>query len=106
LSLDQDFSVEIVSCIEAGLSKFGNSMPQVVFWNFERQTNLNRRDIFRRPDLFSESIRKIFSGGSLTIEKKLVEEIVANFHLPVRNYSGLVDVVNEMKSRKILEFSV
>jgi hypothetical protein len=97
LALVQDFSPEVLQCIERGLSKFGKSVAPVVFWNFEHQTKLRTSEIYRRPDLFSDSLRHIFADGSAGIENRIVQEIVTTFHLSRRNYNGLDDAVNELK---------
>src|SRR5579872_6811702 len=99
MALVQDYHVDVLQCIERGLSTFGESVLPVVYWNFEQQRKLDRKEICRRADLFSDSLRKMFSDRSTIIEKGIVQEIVTTFQLSNRYYLGLSDVMNELKKR-------
>ena len=95
----EDVSDAILSCIESGLSEYGNSVPGMVFWNFEHRTKLSRKEICLRPDLFSQTLRHTFVESSLLIERKVVAEVALKFNLPERDYHGFVDVMEELNLR-------
>ena len=97
LTETHDLAPEVLECIDLAFSKFGSSVSAVVYWNFEHSTKLSRRDILHRPDLFSKAIHDIFSDGSAIIEKAIVSELKATFHLSNRNYSGIVDALSDFK---------
>jgi hypothetical protein len=57
------------------------------------------------PDLFSNTIREIFRGGALVLERAIIDELKTKFNLPDRNYRDLEDVVNTISlSRNSKDF--
>jgi hypothetical protein len=100
LALVEDISPEILSCIESGISVFGKTAASMVLWDIRRQMKLNRYEISQNPEVFSESLNRIFAAGSYVIERRVVSEIVMKFKLPERDYTGIADAINEIKKRE------
>jgi len=96
----QDQTPEILECIDRAFSKFGSSVSSVVYFHFEHSTKLSRRELVRRPDLFSKSLFDIFHDGSTVIEKAMVSELRTTFRLSNRNYKGLADALSELKQMR------
>jgi len=90
-------SKEVVSCIEQGLRRYDERLSWVVFSKFEKDNALSREDIIQKPELFSKTIKQIFRFGSPYVERTLIKELRKEFQLRERDYSGLADVILEIK---------
>ena len=84
---------EILTCIDRAFSRYGQSVATVVYWKFQLDTKLKKEGLIERPDLFCNTIRGIFKGGSRIIEAAIAQELKIQFKLPNRNYVELEDVM-------------
>jgi hypothetical protein len=88
---------EFWTCIRTAVSKFGDNKAELVFSRFESEYNLSRNEIFERPDLFVNTLRKYFRFSSSYVERAIISEACEKFSLPLRHYNGLSDVISEIK---------
>jgi hypothetical protein len=72
---------KILECIDQGIDTFGESVKTVVYWRFKTVYNSERKDVPRRPDLFSESLRAFFGERSFYVERSIVSVLIDTFHL-------------------------
>jgi hypothetical protein len=73
-------ALQVIQCIEKALSRFGESTPAIVFWNFESVFKVHKDEILSYPDEFVLSLEKMFGVGSKLIESVLLGEINSSFH--------------------------
>jgi len=66
---------QLLLCIEKGLNHYGASIAQVVFWNFETKTGLEKKDISKNPEKFVSSIEAMFAGGAMAVERTVICEL-------------------------------
>jgi len=104
LSLTQPESVScnkaVVRCIETRLRRFDEKLSWIVFSKFETEYGLAREDVIERPELFSKTMRQIFRFGSPYVEKGLIKDLKKEFQLEEKEYSGLADVVLEIRKSR------
>ncbi|MDA4111898.1 MAG: hypothetical protein OK439_05125 [Thaumarchaeota archaeon] len=94
-----DDSLEILDCLDRGFSRFGQSVGNVVYWKFQFTTKLSKLEVTKRPDLFSLTIQEIFREGGKIVENALIQELKVKFQIADRNYAGLEDAMNSIKTR-------
>ena len=68
----------ILECIDRGLDVFGSSVKTVMYWRFRTIYNQERRDIVRKPELFSECLRTFFGERAFYVESSIVGAIFDN----------------------------
>ena len=73
--IGDEFISRVLERIDLGLDHFGRTMKEVVYWNFESDFKLTKRDIVNHPEKFVQSIRDVFGSGSLLIEKTIIQEM-------------------------------
>ena len=71
----------ILECIDEGIDVFGKSVKDVIYWRLQTIHNLERKNIPRKPDLFSESLRTFFGERSLSVEQSIVTVLINKFHM-------------------------
>jgi len=84
LNYDERFRGEVMQTIKDGITKLlGKDVAEVIFYNFSKETGLDKDEIVRRPDLFEDTLVKMFGErGSLAIRSAIIKEINAHFQLP------------------------
>jgi hypothetical protein len=89
---------KILNCIDQGIDVFGKSVKDVVYWRLHTIQKLDRKDIPRKPDLFSESLRSFFGERSLTIEQSIVTVLIETLHVKDVNRSdSMAHVIAEAR---------
>ncbi len=74
---------KILECIATGLSRsFGESVKQVILYQFELATKSNSEELVSDPQAFAGFLERFFGRwGSRIVEEKIVEEIKREFGL-------------------------
>jgi len=72
---------KILESIDKGLDVFGTSVKSVVYYRFKTISNLEREDIARKPEQFSECLRSFFGQRAFNVEAAIVESLLETFHL-------------------------
>ncbi|MFI5419747.1 MAG: hypothetical protein ACHQ1H_02145 [Nitrososphaerales archaeon] len=73
---------KILECIDAGIDVFGSTVKNVIYWRLKSLSNLDRKDIIRKPEIFSECLRTFFGERAFNVEAAIVASILGSFHLP------------------------
>ena len=84
---DSHSQEEILQCIDSGLDVFGTTVKNVIYFRFKTILNLERTDIVRKPEAFSESLRSFFGERAFNVEAAIVASIIGRFHLTELNPS-------------------
>ena len=71
----------ILDCIDKGLDVFGASVKTVVYWGFEHDYGMEKRDVVTKPELFCNHMRDIFGQGSEIVERRIGHELRKAFGL-------------------------
>jgi hypothetical protein len=71
---------KILECIDAGLDVFGSSVKKVIYWRFHTIYNQDRKDILRKPELFSDCLREFFGERAFHVEASIVTAIYEQLH--------------------------
>lgn len=72
---------KILECIDAGIDVFGTTVKNVIYFRLKNLFNLERRDIIRKPEVFSECLRAFFGERAFNVEAAIVASILGSFHL-------------------------
>jgi hypothetical protein len=72
---------KILQCIDSGLDVFGTTVKHVIYWRFQTVYNQERKDIPRKPELFSECIRSFFGERAFHVEASIVAVLTDRLHL-------------------------
>jgi hypothetical protein len=87
---------KLLSSIDRGIDAFGPSVKSVLYYRFSSIYNSERKDILKKPQLFTESLRNFFGDRSFHVEESIVASIIDAFHLSEVNYAdSLTRVVHE-----------
>jgi hypothetical protein len=78
---------DILLCVDAGIDVFGGTVKNVIYFRFRTLFNLERHDIVRKPDAFSECLRGFFGTRAFNVEASIVAAIIGKFHLTEVNLS-------------------
>ena len=96
----------ILECVDAGIDFFGKSVKNVIYWRMQTIHHLERREIPRKPELFSDGLRSFFGERSYSIEAAIVAALVDRFHMVGVTYSdsmtrALVEARNQLRSQRV-----
>lgn len=86
-TFDED---RILACVDSGLDVFGSSVKNVIYWRLKTLSNLDRKDIVRKPEAFTECLRTFFGERAFNVEAAIVASILGTFHLTDVNLSDSV----------------
>lgn len=75
LQLSASDDERILECVDKGLDVFGTSVKTVIYWRFQSVYNRERKDIVRKPELFSECLRTFFGERAFHVESSIVSVI-------------------------------
>jgi hypothetical protein len=83
INFDEKFRGEVMRAIEDAITNlWGKDVAQVIFYNFSKDTKLERDEIVNNPDLFEATLEKIFGAqGSRSVSFKIVKEINDRFQV-------------------------
>ena len=96
----------ILECVDEGIDVFGKSVKNVIYFRLQTTHNLERKDISRKPELFSESLRSFFGERSFSIEQSIVAVLVDKFHMQGVTYSdsmtrAIVEARKQLRSQRV-----
>lgn len=78
----QSLDYEILQCVDKGLSVYGSSIRQTVYWQLLMKYKIKASDIPSSPELFCVGLEKILgSGGAVMVERAIVNEMITTFDL-------------------------
>jgi len=91
----------LLDCVDRGLDIFGSTVKSVVYWHFSSKFKLERRDIPRKSEIFSECLGSIFSSRANVVEQCIVAEIMQRFHVELPSHSSinLTDAIGEARKQ-------
>ncbi|MGI0091576.1 MAG: hypothetical protein ACREBS_07700 [Nitrososphaerales archaeon] len=92
------WNLKVVRSIEQGLNNYGESVAQVVFWNFEHYYKLGRQDIPVYPEKFAQSLNTIFGACTEKIGETIVEAIGSA--VPEMKLNTSLDLVAAIKEAR------
>ncbi|MDG6996146.1 MAG: hypothetical protein JRN52_09485 [Nitrososphaerota archaeon] len=88
---------DILKCVDNGLSKFGASIKQSVYWQLQNKHKIEAKDIPLSPQQFSEALEKILGyGGAIMVERAIADELVSKFgieFLPKKRFTIALDKI-------------
>jgi hypothetical protein len=96
----------LLECIDAGIDVFGKSVKNVIYWRLQTINNMERKDILRKPEVFSECLRSFFGERSFSIEQSIVAVLVDKFHMKDVTYSdsltrGILEARKQVRSQRV-----
>lgn len=93
----QSLEYEILQCVDKGLSVYGSSIRQTVYWQLLTKYKIKASDIPSNPGIFSSGLESILgSGGAVMVERAIVNEMIARFSipsLPQKKFSAALDTI-------------
>ena len=78
---------KILECIDAGIDVFGSTVKQVIYFRLKTLNSQDRKDIIKKPEIFSECLRGFFGERAFLVEHAIVASILGTFHLSGVNLS-------------------
>lgn len=87
-----------MDCIDGGLDQFGLTVKMVIYHRLQTTHDLQKKDVPRKPEIFSNAVREIFGIGSAVIEEKIVSSIVDGLHPKnVKKTDSLIHAITEAR---------
>jgi hypothetical protein len=75
-SLESKDAVErVLSAIETALCAYGETVPQVIYFQFEDRFGLKKEEIPRKSDEFVRLLDGFFGGGSSMVKTSILREL-------------------------------
>jgi len=73
---------KISECVDAALKKLGKNAGESIYYYLEKDFNLKKFEMSKKPEIFEKALTKIFGEqGAKTIEKLIIIEIRNTFQL-------------------------
>ncbi|MEM3459120.1 MAG: hypothetical protein QXN36_00820 [Candidatus Bathyarchaeia archaeon] len=70
-----NFKRLLFEAVDEGLLVLGKSGRDAVYFHLESLYSLRKEDVLEKPDVFVESLRKIFGMGAGVIEKAILKSL-------------------------------
>jgi hypothetical protein len=97
-TLDYDPESKLLDCVDRGLDVFGKDVKNVIYWRFSTIYNSEKKDIPKKPELFTESLRAFFGERAFSVEEAIVASIISSFHFSQLDYSdSLTRAIHEAR---------
>jgi hypothetical protein len=96
--LEQSFDQLVLLSIDKGLSIYGESSKQVIYWNFTRITGLKSVEIPSHIEEFCATLHEIFGASAVSIEGTIVSEIKREFSLESIGTRSLVSILKIVRN--------
>ena len=82
VTIHANYSEEkILVCIDAGIDVFGDTVKNVIYWRLKTLSGLDRKDIVKKPEIFSQCLRDFFGERAFNVEAAIVASILGTFHV-------------------------
>jgi hypothetical protein len=75
-----DFEKLIIDSVNEGLSVLGESIRISTLYYLESNSGLSEEEIPQRPEVFQESLKKIFGSGVEIILRHIIQKLFAKVH--------------------------
>jgi hypothetical protein len=93
---------KISECVDTALKKLGENVNRFVYSRLEKDFNLERFEIPRKPEAFEKAITAIFGEQrARTVEKLILAEIRRTFHLKKSSASTLKETIKTIRNSRI-----
>jgi hypothetical protein len=90
---------KISKCVNTALQKLGGSINKSVYYRLQKDFNLERSQIPKRPEVFEKALTTIFGEeGAETIEKLILIEIRHTFQLEKSSASTFKEAVKVIRN--------
>lgn len=95
-----NFRRVLFEAVDEGLLVLGKSGRDAVYFHLESLYSLRKEDVLEKPDVFVESLRKIFGMGAGVIEKAILKSLYDKLGLDYREKENwnFVAYLNEAKN--------
>ncbi|MDG6994302.1 MAG: hypothetical protein JRN52_00145 [Nitrososphaerota archaeon] len=97
---------EIIQCVDRGLSVYGPSVKQTVYWQMMVDYNLRLNDVPVNVQAFSKCLESILRAGAIMAERAIAKELIASFDLKWIGEKRIVPIVEyilQKENRAIIE---
>ena len=90
---------KISECVNTALKRLGGNANKSIYYSLEKDFNLERSEIPKRPEVFEKALTKIFGEqGERTIEKLILVEIRNTFQLKRRSSLTFKEAVRVIRN--------
>jgi hypothetical protein len=94
MSLDPETEHKILQCIDEVLETLGRSGKHAFNSFLERNLGLKKKDIPRKPELFSKGLNMVFGKqGADALETAMVQKLLTNLGIDPKSKLTLVGVI-------------
>ena len=98
--MDQRRSKEVfLSSIDKGLDAFGGNVHAVVYYQLKGWFGISREDIPAKPDLFVQTIDKLFGVGAAAVSLAICRELQSKFGIDGLGEKDLLTVMRIVSNR-------
>jgi len=89
------FDIILSECIDRGIGTLGKSVATMIYFRFERDYGLKRKDIPQNMELFTKALRSIFGDGAQVLERLIIEQLAKSTGIPISTKKALLTTVKE-----------
>jgi hypothetical protein len=100
MSLDPQTEHKILQCIDEVLKTLGRNGKQAFNSFLERNLGLKKKDIPRKPELFSKGLNMVFGKqGADALETAMVQKLLPNLGIDPKSKLTLVEVIKAARQK-------
>lgn len=99
MSTDSGVENKILECIDEGLDALGKSGKQALIHYLERNIDLKREEIPKKPELFCKGLILVLGEqGSKALGKRITRKLLQSFKLEKKMNLTFVEVIERIKA--------
>ena len=101
--MPENFNNLLIKAVDDALSSLGKSSKKAVYFHLAKSFNIERKEIPKRVEDFTQAIEKIFGLGAIFLQvlimKHIYEKAGVIFEWDERKKFGFLEYVNEARQR-------
>ncbi|MCX8183539.1 MAG: hypothetical protein N3F08_03885 [Crenarchaeota archaeon] len=92
-------SDRVLTCVNKGLSRLGETVKHVVYWYIENEYGLKREEIPKKPEEFLKGLEKMYEPGARVIELNILKEFSDEFGIVSESLVEAVKSVGKLNDK-------
>ena len=101
--MDQEPREEFLSMLDRALDTFSTSVRVVVYYELEKSFGVKREDVPQKPDLFVDTVERLFGVGAVIVKRALMKELIASTGINDIGAKGLVNAMRVAYHKQLKE---
>lgn len=101
--MDREPREAFLSILDRALDTFSTSVRAVVYYELEKSFGVKREDVPQKPELFVDTVDRLFGVGAVIVKRALMKELIANTGIKDLGAKGLVNAMRVAYHKQLKE---